>query len=144
MAEWIKVGTNVAVGGAGGAIDQLVQNQDEKREEEKGEKLSIMSQYGTYYNYGIPILAIFGAALGFVKGEWATRLITVGSTLAGRKVTWQVTKADRVVAYRKWTKDAGAGERARQLTESRARARAQLATGNELTIPIVAEEAILV
>ena len=34
MAEWIKVGADVLVGGGLGAVDQLVQNWDVKREEE--------------------------------------------------------------------------------------------------------------
>lgn len=102
--EWVKVGTNVAVGGAAGAIDQVVQNQDEKREAAAGAKLGIMSQYGTYYNYGVPILAILGAAFGFLRGDMATRLITAGSTVAGRKATWAITKRERVVAYTRFQK----------------------------------------
>jgi len=109
MVEWVNVGTNVAVGGGAGAIDQVVQNQDEKRETDKGAKLPIASQYGTYYNYGIPILSVLGVAFGFLKGDWADRLVTVGSTLAGRKATWHITKRERVVAYSRWQKKPGGG-----------------------------------
>jgi len=92
MADWVKIGTNVVVGGGLGAIDQAVQNQDEKREAEAGEKLPVMKQYGTYFNYGLPIAAIFATAFGALRGEWATRLLVAGSMLAGRKGTWQLTK----------------------------------------------------
>lgn len=98
MVEWVRVGTNVVVGGAAGAVDQLVQNADDKRIAAKPD-LGIMSQYGTYLNYGVPILAILGTAVGFLKGEWATRGVLVGSQLAGRKVTKQVTKT--AVAWRR-------------------------------------------
>lgn len=159
MVEWVKVGTNVVVGGAAGAIDQVLQNQDQKREEEKGEKLAIMSQYGTYYNYGVPILAIIGAAFGFLKGDWATRLITAGSTLAGRKATWHITKRERVVAYTKWTRDraleAPRRAEAQRLAATRAQAggarpppgAARPQVGGPISpvgIPIIANETVLV
>jgi len=109
MVGWAKVGTDVGVGGAVGVVDQLVQNEDEKRETAKGAKLPIMSQYGTYYNYGVPILAILGSTFGFLRGDMATRVIAAGSTLAGRKATWHITKKDRVVAYRKYIRTIGGG-----------------------------------
>lgn len=97
MINWMKVGTDVVVGGGAGAIDQLVQNADDKRE------VGMMSKYGTYYNYGVPILALLGTAFGYLRGDMATRLMTAGAQLAGRKVTHQVTKGG-VVAYRKWSR----------------------------------------
>lgn len=102
MADWMKVGTDVAIGGGAGVIDQLLQNQDEKREAEKGAKLGVMTQFGTYYNYGLPILAILANALGFFRGAWAERTILVGSQLAGRKVAWQFTKR-KSVPYTRWS-----------------------------------------
>jgi len=105
MVEWIKVGTNVVVGGALGAGDQLIQNADDKREVERAEKLPILSQYGTYYNYGIPILGILAAAFGFLRGDWATRVITGGSVLAGRKVTRQVTKKEGSSPWVGWRRN---------------------------------------
>ena len=86
MADWMKVGMDVVVGGAAGAIDQIAQNQDDKRAEEKqtaGETLGMMQQYGTYINYGVPILAILAAGMGWLKGDWATRVCTAGAQLAG-------------------------------------------------------------
>jgi hypothetical protein len=139
----MKVGSDVVVGGGGGVLDQVVQNADQKREEEKGEKLSIMSQYGTYYNYGVPILAILGATFGFLKGDWATRFITMGSTLAGRKVTWQITK--RGEGASPWMRGrSGAQRNTAELRAREARARAQIGTENAMAIPVVSEQEMLV
>lgn len=100
--DWINTGINVAVGGVAGMGDQLVQNFDEKKRREAeaaGEKLSLWKQAGTYLNYGVPILAVVGAATGFLKGAWADRLILVGSQLAGRKVTYTVSKATQATPW---------------------------------------------
>lgn len=102
MVNWMKVGTDVVVGGGAGAVDQLVQNADDKRD------VGMMSKYGTYYNYGVPILAVLATALGYLRGDMATRFVTAGAQLAGRKVTHQVTKAGPV-PFRKWNKDKGGG-----------------------------------
>lgn len=136
MVEWVKVGTNVVVGGAAGAVDQLVQNADEKREAEKGARLPTMSQYGTYYNYGVPILAVIGTAMGWLKGDWATRMLVAGSTLAGRKVTWQVTKRGSPSAWVPWS-------RQRQIAASKPRAQVS-GDISPVNIPVIADEAILV
>jgi len=142
MVQWMKVGSDVIVGGGGGAVDQLVQNADQNREETSGEKLAIMSQYGTYYNYGVPILAIVGSAFGFLKGDMATRLITMGSTLAGRKVTWQITK--RGEGASPWMRGRGDSE-ARRLADARRRAAAQIAGDkSQVGIPVITDETILV
>lgn len=143
MVEWVKVGTNVVVGGALGAGDQLIQNADDKRIAEKPD-LGIMAQYGTYYNYGIPILAIFGTAFGFLKGDWATRMVTAGSTLAGRKLTKQIAKGG-AVPYTRWTRERQLeAARQRALTAAGGGARAQVGVVNELTIPIISDETMLV
>jgi len=118
--EWVKVGTDVVIGGSIGAADQLVQNWDEKREAEKGEKLGVLAQAGTYYNYGVPILAILGTAFGFLRGAWATRLVTVGSALAGRKVTHQVTKPV-AAAWRGWKPSTAERQRQRANAEAMGR-----------------------
>lgn len=85
--DWVKVGTDVVTGGAIGAVDQVVQNADDKRG-----AIGLMSQYGTYLNYGVPILGILGTAMGWLRGDWATRIVLCGSQLAGRKVTHRFTK----------------------------------------------------
>lgn len=132
MAEWMKVGTDVVVGGGAGAIDQLLQNQDNKRMAEKP-GLSMMSQYGTYYNYGVPILAILGSAFGFLKGTWATRFIVAGSQLAGRKVALKVTKGG-AVSYTRWSPS----HRSKEV-------RGQVGGAvSPVGIPIVADETVLV
>jgi len=144
MVQWMKVGSDVIVGGGGGAVDQLVQNADQNREETSGEKLAIMSQYGTYYNYGVPILAILGATFGFLKGDWATRFITMGATLAGRKVTWQITKRGEGAST--WMRSrSGAGRHAAELRAREARTRAQIAgERSPVGIPVITDETILV
>lgn len=149
MVDWIKVGTSVGIGAGIGAADQLIQNWDEKREAEAGVKLPVYKQAGTYFNYGFPIGAVIAAAFGFLKGEMATRLITAGSVLAGRKGTWYVTKR-RGVAWTPWTRSRALEEQRKQAA-ARAAAEAgkkaprpQVGTGNELTIPVMEEEAILV
>lgn len=150
MADWVKIGIDVGVGAGIGAADQFIQNWDEKREAEAGVKLSTMKQAGTYFNYGFPIGVIIATAFGFLKGDMATRLVTVGAALAGRKGAWYMTKR-RGVAWTPWT-------RSRQLEEQRRRAAeaarlaatgrktplAQVGTADELTIPIISEEEILV
>jgi len=92
MAQWVKIGTDAVVGGGVGAVDQLVQNADDKRL--AAGDVGLMSRYGTYYNYGVPILAVLGVAFGFLRGDWATRAVIAGAQLAGRKVTKQVTAAE--------------------------------------------------
>lgn len=150
MVEWIKVGTDVIVGGAVGAVDQVIQNMDEKRAGEaiaKGEKEpGILAQYGTYLNYGVPILGILLAALGVLKGDWATRVVTAGSVLAGKKLTSQVTKK-KAVAWTGWQRQSQQEAQQRAALEAQQRAvletrkaesaRAQVGTGNAETIPII-------
>lgn len=134
--QWTKVAVDVGVGGGGGAVDQLVQNADQKREEDAGAKLGIMSQYGTYYNYGVPILAILGSAFGFIRGDMATRLVTMGSTLAGRKVTWQITK--RGEGASPWL-------RSRSGAIPRSRVRTQIGGApSPIGIPVITDETVLV
>lgn len=117
--EWVAVGTDVVVGGGLGAVDQLVQNADEKRETVTGAKLPIMAQYGTYYNYGVPLATLAGAAFGFIKGDWITRLVSASSVLAGRKVTHQVTKRGPVT-YLAWRRDKELeDQRNRQLAQAK-------------------------
>lgn len=128
MADWMKVGTDVVTGGVAGALDQVIQNQDEKRGLEAraagtitaDQKLPIMKQYGTYYNYGVPLLTVFGIGMNMVRGDWATRLATVGGQLTGRKVTHQVTTKSTSpypsAAYSSWQRAAEA-RKAAQTTQ---------------------------
>ncbi|MBA7466248.1 hypothetical protein ES707_01425 [subsurface metagenome] len=120
MTDWVKVGTDVVVGGGVGAVDQLLQNQDDKRAAAAPNgKLSVLKQYGTYYNYGVPLLSVLGVAFGFLRGDWATRAVVAGSQLAGRKVTKQVTKK-APAAYSSWQSNPAA--KAAAAAEARRRA----------------------
>lgn len=149
MAEWVKIGADVLVGGGLGAVDQLIQNQDEKREAEKGAKLPVLQRYGTYFNYGLPILAIIATALGHLKGDWATRLVTAGSMLAGRKATYQVAK--KPAAWTPWTRSSQLeAQRRAALEAARVSAKTEgpvpqilTPTGTIPIISIAPEEAIL-
>ncbi len=114
MTAWSKVGVDLGMGAAAGVADQFVQNMDEKRGLEQRaagiigptEKLPVMRQTGTYLNYGVPILAILASAMGWVRGENETRLVTIGGQLAGRKITHQYstksTSSTPSAAYSSW------------------------------------------
>jgi hypothetical protein len=135
MSDWKKLGIDVAVGGGVGAIDQLVQNLDEKRGIkmaaetptllDKNGKLPMLKQYGTYLNYGVPLAAVIGVATNFIKGDMATRLVTAGAQLAGRKVTHQMstraTSGAPSRAYSEWQRQA-ASQAAAQAAERAAAA----------------------
>jgi len=144
MVEWVKVGTSVVVGGAAGAVDQLVQNADDKRLVEKPD-LGIMAQYGTYLNYGVPILSILGVAMGWIRGDWAVRAVTAGSQLAGRKIVKQVAKP-AAASWSAWNPKGLDVARQRAMLEARARSgRSQV--GGEVSpigIPIITNETVLV
>lgn len=115
---WKKVGLNVITGIPLGVGDQLIQNWDEVRggkavaagTADANGKLPIMKQAGTYYNYGVPLLAVAGAGFGILDDEWSTRLITGGSVLAGRKFTHQLstksTSQTPSAAYSQWRRQA--------------------------------------
>lgn len=115
--NWVKVGTNVAVGGAAGAVGEFIRDKDAERDP----KPKWYEEYGTYYNYGIPIAAILLAAFGMIRGDWETRLITAGATLAGSKGYKQIKAAGAPAGYkRRWTRD---DELRRQREEAARRAR---------------------
>lgn len=119
MADWKKIGVDTLVGGAAGVADQLVQNLDEHRgliaaasgvqgAVDKNGKLPMFKQFGTYLNYGVPLATVFGVVTNTVRGDMATRLMTAGAQLAGRKVTHQLsTKATSQVpsaGYTEWAR----------------------------------------
>ena len=111
MANWVKVGTDFIAGGVAGVADQLLQNQDDKRmvtAVAAGKKLNAFAQYGTYFNYGVPALAVVGIGMGMIKGDWATRAAVIAGQLVGRKGTHAATnRGSTTVAPRYWIRDAG-------------------------------------
>lgn len=144
MVEWVKVGTSVVVGAAVGAVDQLVQNEDDKRIAAKPE-LGTMAQYGTYLNYGVPILSIAGVAMGWLKGDWAVRAVTAGSQLAGRKIIKQLVKP-AAASWAAWNPKGIDAAKQRALAEARARAGRPQVGGDisPIGIPIITNETVLV
>lgn len=126
---WKKVITNVVVGGAVGAVDQLIQNTDNRRGYEqnvkdptkldKNGKLPFLKQFGTLYNYGVPLVALGATVMGMIPEEWSDRAVLVGAQLAGRKAT--ETMSTRMAtapagqgsyAWTQWRREAAAGANA--------------------------------
>lgn len=108
--EWMKIGVDVGVGAAAGVVDQLVLNRDEKEEDRRhrlvatdkaflpaNKKLPIISRFGTFYNFGVPILALAGVVTGYLKGDNATKALIVGGQLAGREGTQLATTKPRPI-----------------------------------------------
>ena len=104
MPDWVKVGTDVVVGGGVGVVDKLVENFDIDRESKATKPLTMIQKAQTYYDYGVPILAIVGVGTGILRGDMATRLVTAGAQLAGRQVTKEVTK-EKPLSWHQWTKE---------------------------------------
>lgn len=114
MANMTKIGVDVLLGGSAGVLDQIVQNMDEKRALDARAagklaataKLAPMQQYGTYLNYGVPLLTVIASAMGWVRGDMETRLITAGAVLAGRKTAHTMTTGSKSstpsAAYTAW------------------------------------------
>lgn len=109
--NWVKVGTDVAVGGGAGALGEYVSEKDKAGED-------WYKQPSTYYKYGFPLVAILLAAFGIIRGEWETRLITAGATVGGGKAYKQIKAASAPAGYHGWSK---ADELRRQREEARRR-----------------------
>jgi len=112
--NWIRIGTDVGVGGGAGALGQFIVDKDAARDPPP----KWYEEYGTYYNYGFPLVSILLAAFGIIRGDWETRLVTAGATLAGGKAYKQI-KAAAPAPYPRWTRDA---EQKRQREEARRKA----------------------
>jgi hypothetical protein len=101
--NWTDAGISLVSGGAAGAVDQMIQNRDAKYERTQaaaGAPISLWSEYGTWFNYGVPVLSLVGIGTGYLKGNWATRLATIGGELAGRKITYKATHAAQSAPWR--------------------------------------------
>lgn len=98
MTDWMKVGADLAVGGVGGVASKMVEDWDADREVKAGKALGFFEEAGNYVDYGIPILGVIASALGYMGGDWETRVLTMGGTLAGRRATGQF-KAKATTPY---------------------------------------------
>lgn len=159
QADWMRIGTNVAMGGAVGAIDQIVQNKDDERAAARfaqtpPDKLDLMSQYGTYLNYGLPLVAILADVMGWMPKGYEDRIMVSASQLAGRRITWRYTKEKKMPGYPNYVAylPAGGGynrnaaleqQRAAQLAAARAAAARGGLPQSETEIPVVSGDEIL-
>ncbi|GAI05070.1 unnamed protein product, partial [marine sediment metagenome] len=84
-------------------------------------------EYGTYYNYGFPLVSILLAAFGIIRGDWETRLVTAGATLAGGKAYNQI-KAAAPAGY-KWTRQSEAKRQAAEMVRRQAEEARKAAAG---------------
>lgn len=97
--DFKKIGIDVVMGGAAGAVDQFVQYWDDKRAVDymaanPGKTLSFWSQFGTYLNFLAPAALVGAEAMGWMSssGDMSTRLNTIAGSLAGRKATHRFAK----------------------------------------------------
>jgi hypothetical protein len=102
--DWMKTGEDLGVGAVVGALDQWVQNKDDDRAKTKFTEsppgsLSMQSQYGTYLNFGLPILDVVAVAMGWLKGDWASRMTTISGQLVGRKIVHKFTNEKKLKGY---------------------------------------------
>ena len=106
MAGIAKIGQDLAIGGIMGAIDQFIQEEDDKRAAKyitdnatktpKPDRLPIWNQYGTYFNYGLPVVAALASYFGYINGAIQTEVTTGAGALAGRKLVHYIIYKDVV------------------------------------------------
>jgi hypothetical protein len=72
-----------------------------------GKELSMLSQYSTYYNYGLPIVSILALALAgnYFPDAWPTRMMVASGQLVGHK------GGQQLIDYSKTTKAGYSGPR---------------------------------
>ena len=104
MANWVKVGTDLVVGGVVGAGDQLINNWDAKRDSEfmaanAGKHLPMLKKFATYFDFAVPLVAVGAVAMNLLPGDWATRAISNAGQLAGRQGVALATKANYRLLY---------------------------------------------
>lgn len=101
--NWTVIAEGAGVGAVAGILDRVIETQDIKRKADfiakhppaPGEiqkTLSIMGQFGTWYNYVLPILTMgLAGVLNYPKSpEMQASLATAAGQLASRRVTEQV------------------------------------------------------
>lgn len=162
MSDWMKIGTSVGLGAAVGAVDQYVQSKDTDRavarsKEPGGAKLDLMSQYGTYLNYGVPLLAIVADVMGWLPKNWEEKILVSSGQLAGRHLAFRYTEEKYQVGYPNYVAaraymPAGGGyshnpaleqQRLAQLMAARAAAGRGGFPQSETEIPVVVGEELL-
>ena len=107
MTNWTKVAMDVGTGAGLGIADGLINDYDEKRATDQGvTKLPIAKQASTYWDYGLPVLAVFLTAFKVLDGDWARRIITGASVMGARKGVEQVRKkTEEVVPWNRWQRE---------------------------------------
>jgi len=87
--NWKEISVDMGYGAAAGVADQVVQRMDSKRATDKGvPQLKWNQRWGTYFNYGVPLLAVIGVTSGMIRNPvTTTRLLTLSGELAGRQAT---------------------------------------------------------
>jgi hypothetical protein len=90
MPEWKKVGMDLGTGLVAGVADQGIAEYDAKRESDyeaanPGKKLGMLKKFGTYLNYGLPLVSVILVGADKLRGDWATRATTVSGQLVGRQ-----------------------------------------------------------
>jgi len=101
MPNWQKVAMDLGTGAVGGVASKFAEDWDMDREVKGGKKLEFFSRGETYVDYGIGILGIIGAYAGFLKGDWETRVLTMGGTLAGRRATGDIKERSKDVGQQR-------------------------------------------
>lgn len=120
MARYMKLGTDLVVGGVGGAASKVVDDWDADRAVKAGKALTFFQRGATYLNFGVPLLGIVGSMAGFLHGDWETRVLTMGGTLAGREATVRI-KEKGAVPWRPAHDEAGRMAADRAAAEAAAR-----------------------
>ena len=158
--NWTKLLEDLGCGAVVGAADQAAQRKDDDRAYEKSlssDKLDLASQYGTWLNYGVPVVGVLAYAMGWLpKGDWETRILTSMGQLAGRKLTWRYTEEKYSVGYPNYVVGTNpymananpyANANAAAMVEAQRRAALEQARGRvsqtEPTIPVVPGNEIL-
>ncbi len=129
MAQWKRIGMDLGLGAVAGVGDQIVSNFDASQDAKSATPIGFGKKIGTYYNYGLPILFTVLAGANVVRGDMASRLVTIGGQLAARKVTQQVTHYTMVKSPSAWSR---AG---RSASERAAAAAAREAAGYQSVSP---------
>ena len=131
--RWERVAMDVGTGAVGGAVSKLVENWDADRESKLpagSAPLSFFNRASNYADYGVGLLGLLGTFFGFLSGDWETRVLTLGGTLAGRRATGELTKKPTTTAaWQRYGNPQAAALAQRQAVAAEAARQAALAAG---------------